>query len=212
MARLMQNARASADRQKGATQMFLVLPLREQWANAKQAYLEAMSQDAELYLSATDDLVALNITAHKSALSDSLAQASSLLEVRSSKEFLATLCRAAPPRLEKTLTYGCVFYDRMTQMQAQVWRLAELRSTGLTEILAEPASESADAEDCPPDQRLQAAKSLAALAQQSVDAIKTTGRQLAAAMERNVAAMTLASVQLGKTANSQLEGFLRALP
>jgi hypothetical protein len=189
-----------------------ILHLREQWANAKQAYLEAASQDAELFLSATDDLVALNITAQKSALTESLAQASSLLEVRNSKELLAALCRAAPPRLEKTLTYGCVFYDRMAQMQAQVWRLAELRSSGLSEILTEPPGKSANPEGRQPNPGLEAAKTFATLAQKSAEAMKTAGRQLAAAMERNVAAMTLASVQLGKTANRQLEGFLRALP
>jgi hypothetical protein len=191
--------------------MFPFLPLRE-WAGAKQAYLEAVSQDAELFLSATDDLVALNITAQKSALNDGLAQASSLLEVRNSRELLAALCRAAPPRLEKTVTYGCVFYDRIAQIQSQAWRLAELRSSNLNGIFAEPQGEPAEAQACPRNPGLQAAKSLAVLALQSVDALKSTGRQLAAELERNVAAMTLASVQISKTANRQLEGLLRALP
>jgi len=192
--------------------VFPVTPRREQWASAKQAYLEAVSQDAELLLAATDDLLALNITAQKSVLTDSLAQASSLLVARNSRELLAELCRVAPPRLEKTLTYGCVFYDRVAQIQAQVWRLAELRSSGLNEMLAEPQGESVSPETSIPNAGLEAARSFAALAQQSVEAMKTTGRQLAAAMERNIAAMTLASVQLSKTANKELEGFLRGLP
>lgn len=119
---------------------------------------------------------------------------------------------AGPPRLEKTVTYGCVFYDRMAQIQAQVWRLAELRFSGLNEILAEPRGESANPEDSAPRASVEAARSFAELARQSVEAMKTTGRQLAAAMERSVAAITLASVQVSNTAKQGIEGFLRALP
>ena len=61
------------------------IPRREQWASANRAYLEALSDDADLLLSATDDLVALNITAEKSALNDSVALAKLLLDAKNSR-------------------------------------------------------------------------------------------------------------------------------
>jgi hypothetical protein len=72
------------------------------------AYLEALSQDAGLLHAATDHLVALNITAKKSALRDSLAQARMLLDAKNARELLTLLCHAGRAGLEKTVTYGCV--------------------------------------------------------------------------------------------------------
>jgi phasin family protein len=188
--------------------VFSIIPRREQWANANQAYLEALSQDAGLLLAATDRLVALNITAKKSALRDSLAQARMLLDAKNARELLTLLCHAGRPGLEKTVTYGCVFYDLMAQLQTQAWRLAEIRSGGLNEIFAEPQALSADSNNSGSNAGPDAARSLTTLAQASLDAMKSTGRQLAAMMERNVAAMTIASVQISNTAKNEVAVFL----
>lgn len=113
------------------------------------------------------------------------------------------------PGFEKTVTYGCVFYDLMAQIQTQAWRLAEIRSSGLNEILAEQQIESTNSENGVSSAGLDVAKSFAALAQFSLDAMKNSGKQLAATMERNVAAMTLATVQMSNTAKNEVEVLLR---
>ncbi len=189
-----------------------VNPRSGQWANANQAYLEALSHDTHLFLSAADDLLALNVTAEKSALTDSLAQAKLLLDVKNARELLALFCHVGRPGFGKTVTYGCVFYDLMAQTQAQVWRLAEIRSGGLSESLVEPQTKSANSENCDSSTGMDVARSFGALAQFSLDAMKNTGKQLAAMMERNVAAMTIASVQISDNATSEIEGFLRESP
>jgi len=189
--------------------VFSIIPRREQWASANQAYLDALSEDAGLLLAATDHLVALNITAKKSALKDSLAQARLLLDAKNARELLALLCHVGRPGLEKTVTYGCVFYDLMAQIQTQAWRLAEIRSSGLNEIFVDPQALSTDSHNPGSNAGLKAARSLTTLAQASLDAMKSTGRQLAAMMERNVAAMTIASVQISNTAKNEVAVFLR---
>ena len=192
--------------------MFYVIPRREQWASGNQAYLEALFNDTDLLLSATEDLLALNITAKKSAVKDSLTQARLLLDVKDAREFLALFCHAGRPSFEKTVTYGCVFYDLMTQIQTQAWRLAEIRSSGLSEILAEQQIESTNSENGVSSAGLDVARSLAALAQISLDAMKNAGKQVAATMERNVAAMTIATVQMSNSAKNEVEGFLGERP
>lgn len=192
--------------------VFSIIPRREQWASANQAYLEALSQDTDVLLAATDDLLALDITAKKSALKDSLARANSLLDVKNARELLALLCHVGRPDFEKTVTYGCVFYDLMARFQTQAWRLAEIRSEGLDEALAEQQARLANSENSAPSAGLDAARSFTALAQFSLDAVKSTGKQLAATMERNVAAMTIASVQISNTAKKEVEVFLRESP
>ena len=192
--------------------MFGIIPRREQWASANQAYLEALSQDTDVLLAATDDLFALDITAKKSALKDSVARAHSLLDVKNAKELLALLCHVDRPGFEKTVTYGCVFYDLMARFQAQAWRLAEIRSEGLNEALAEQQTRFANSENVGPSAGLDAARSFTALAQISLDAMKSTGKQLAAMMERNIAAMTIASLQISNTAKKEVEVFLRESP
>jgi phasin family protein len=192
--------------------VFCNIPRREQWASANQAYLEALSQDTDLFLAATDNLLALKMTAEKSALKDSLAQARLLLDVKNAGEFLALLRHVGHPAFEKTVTYGCVFYDLLTQIQAQVWRLAEIRSSGLNESLIEPQTKSTNSEHSGSNAGLEVARSVDALMQFSRDAMKSTGKQLAAMMERNVIAMTIASVQISKTAKNEVEVFLRERP
>ena len=189
--------------------MFYVIPRREQWASGNQAYLEALSNDTDLLLSATEDLLALNITAKKSAVKDSLAQARLLLDVKDARELLALFCHVGRPGFEKTVTYGCVFYDLMTRIQTQAWRLAEIRSSGLSEILAEQQIESTNSENGVSSAGLDVARSLAALAKVSLDAMKNAGKQVAATMERNVAAMTIATVQMSNSAKNEVEVLLR---
>jgi hypothetical protein len=46
----------------------------------------------------------------------------------------------------------------------------------------------------------------------SLDAMKSTGKQLAAMMERNVTATTIASVQISRTARTEVEVFLGERP
>lgn len=188
--------------------MFYMIPRREQWASGNQAYLEALSHDTDLLLSATDDLLALNITAKKSAVKDSLAQARLLLDVKDARELIALLCHVGRPGFEKSVTYGCVFYDLMAQIQTQAWHLAEIRSSGLKEILAEQQIESTNSENGVSNAGLDVARSFAALAQFSLDAMKNAGKQVAATMERNVAAMTIATVQMSNTAKNEVEVFL----
>jgi phasin family protein len=192
--------------------VFSIIPRHEQWASANQVYLEALSQDTDLFLAATDDLLALNMTAEKSALKDSLAQAKLLLDVKNAREFLALLRHVGHPGFEKTVTYGCVFYDLMTQIQAQVWRLAEIRSSGLNESLVEPQTKSTNSANSGSNAGLEVARSFDALMQFSLDAMKSTGKQLAATMERNVAAMTTASVEISNTAKNEVEVLLRERP
>ena len=192
--------------------MFCDIPRREQWASANQAYLEALSQDTDLYLAATDDLLALNMTAKKSALKDSVAQAKLLLDVKNAREFLALLRHVGHPGFEKTVTYGSVFFDLMTQLQAQAWRLAEIRSSGLKETLVESQTKSTNSESAGSGAGLEVARSFDALMQFSLDAMKSIGKQLAAMMERNVTAMTIASVQISKTAKNEVEVYLRDQP
>jgi hypothetical protein len=105
-----------------------------------------------------------------------------------------------------------VFYDLMAQIQTQAWRLAEIRSSGLNEIFVDPQALSADSDNPGSNAGLDAARSLTTLAQASLDAMKSTGRQLAAMMERNVAAMTIASVQISNTAKNEVAVFLRDPP
>ena len=187
--------------------MFSLIPRHEQWASAKQAYLEALAQDTDVLLAATDDLLALDIAAKKSALNDSLARATSLLDVKNSKEFLALLWQVGGPGFEKTVTYGCLYYDLMARFQTQAWRLAEIRSEGLNDALTEQHPEPSA-----PSAGLDVARSLTALAQISLDTMKSTGRQLAAMVESNVAAMTLASVQISNSAKKEVEVFLLKSP
>lgn len=192
--------------------MFSITPPQEQWASANQAYLEALSQDTDVLLAATDDLLSLDIAAKKSALKDSLARATSLLDVKNAKELLALLWQVGGPSLEKSVTYGCLYYDLMARFQTQAWRLAEIRSEGLNEALAEKQTDPANSEGSASSVGLGVARSLTALAQISLDTIKSTGRQIAALMEGNVAAMTLASVQISKIAKMEVEVFLRESP
>ncbi len=190
--------------------VFHMIPRREQWVSGNQAYLETLSHDTDLFLSATDDLLALDITAKKSAVKDSLTQARLLLDVKDARELLTLLCHVGRPALEKTVTYGCVFYDLMAQIQTQAWRLAEIRSQGLNEMLAEQQSESTNSENGVSSAGLDVARSFAALAHFSIDAMKDAGKQLAATMERNVAAMTIATVQISNAAKNELEVLLRS--
>ena len=189
-----------------------IIPRREQWASANQAYLQALSRDTDSLLAVINDLLALNITAEQSAVNDTLARARLLLEVKNARELLAMLCDVGGPGFEKNVTYGCVFYDRLAQLQDQAWRLAEIRSIGLNEILSEPQTESTKSDTSGSNAALNMARSFIGLAQLSLDTMKGAGKQLAAMMERNVVAMTLASVQMGKTAKTQFESLLRELP
>jgi phasin family protein len=191
--------------------VFYVIPRREQWASGNQAYLEALSNDTDLLLSATEDLLALNITAKKSAVKDSLTQARLLLDVKDARELLALFCHVGRPGFEKTVTYGCVFYDLVTRIQTQAWRLAEIRSSGC-EILAEQQIESTNSENGVSSAGLDVARSFAALAKVSLDAMKNAGKQVAATMERNVAAMTIATVQMSNSAKNEVEVLLRERP
>ena len=59
---------------------------------------------------------------------------------------------------------------------------------------------------------MEVARSFDALMQFSLDAMKSIGKQLAAMMERNVTAMTIASVQISKTAKNEVEVYLRDQP
>jgi hypothetical protein len=61
--------------------------------------------------------IALNMTAEKSALKDSLSQAKLLLDVKNAREFLALLRHVGHPGFGKTVTYGCVFYKPNLQIQ-----------------------------------------------------------------------------------------------
>ncbi|HWH49653.1 MAG TPA: phasin family protein [Burkholderiales bacterium] len=192
--------------------MFSIIPRQELWASANQAYLEALSQDTDVLLAATDDLLALDIAAKKSALNDGVARANSLLDVKNAKELLALLWHLGGPGLEKSVTYGCLYYDLMARYQTQAWRLAEIRSEGLNEALAEKQTDPANSEHSGSSAGLGVARSLTALAQISLDTMRSTGRQLAAMMESNVAAMTLASVQISKSARKEVEVFLRESP
>lgn len=192
--------------------VFYNIPRPKQFASGNQSYLEALSHDTDLLLAATGDLLALNITTKKSALKDSLAQAKLLLDAKNARELVALLCRVGSPGFEKTVTYGCVFYDLMAQIQARAWRLAEIRSEVLNEILAEQQTNSTNSENAGSNAGLDAARSFTALAQLSLDAMKSTGKQLAATMERNVAAMTIASVQMSNSAKNEVEVFLRESP
>ncbi len=174
--------------------------------------LEALSQDTDLFLAAADDLLALNMAAEKSALKDSVAQAKLLLDVKNAKEFLALLRHVGHPVFEKTVTYSCVSRDLMTQIHAQAWRLAEIRSSGLNVRIVEPQTKSTDSENSSSNTGLDVARSFDAMMQFSLDAMKSIGKQLAAMMERNVTTMTIASVQISKPAKNEVEVFLRQPP
>ncbi|MBI3526374.1 MAG: phasin family protein [Betaproteobacteria bacterium] len=188
--------------------MVSIIPRREQWASANQAYLEALSQDTDLLLAATDDFVALNITAKKSALKDSVAHAKLLLDVKDVRELITLRRQSSYPGFEKTVAYGCVFYDLMAQLQAQAWRLAEIRFSDLVE----PLTKSTNSADSGSNADSDVARSFMGLAQFSLDAMKSSGKQLAAMTERNVAAMTIASVQISNTAKNAVEVFLPEQP
>lgn len=190
--------------------MFSITPPQEQWASANQAYLEALSQDTDVLLAATDDLLSLDIAAKKSALKDGLARATSLLDVKNAKELLALLWQVGGPSLEKSVTYGCLYYDLMARFQTQAWRLAEIRSEGLNEALAEKQTDFSEYSGA--SAGLGVARSFTALAQVSLDSMRSTGKQFAAIIESNVAAITLASVEIGKTAKKEVEVFLRESP
>ena len=185
------------------------IPHRDQWARVNRAYLEALSDDTDILLSATDDFVALKISAEKSALNDRVARAKLLLDAKNAREVIALLCQVGRPGFEKTLTYGCVFYDLMAQLQARISRTAEIRSSGLNEILVEQLTKSTNSDNSGFKASSDVARSFIALARLSIDAMKSNGTQLAARMERNVAAVTIASVQISNTAKDAVGVFLR---
>lgn len=180
--------------------MFHIIPRRVQWATANRAYLETLSQDAEVLLVAADKLLALTITAEKSALKDSVAQAKLLLDVKNARELGALRRQAGHPGFEKTVTYGCVLYDLMAQIQTQVWRLAELRFRNLDEILAQPHAKFTNPDNSVPNTGQDVTRSFIAFAHFSLGAMKNAGQHFAAMMERNVGAMTIATVKLNNIA------------
>ena len=108
---------------------------REQLIRAQRASLDALCEDTNLLFAAIGDLIALGMSAKKSALKDSAAETAALLDARDAKDLLTVARDVRHPRLGKAVTYGCVFYDLMAQTQARAWRLAEIRANGVKESL-----------------------------------------------------------------------------
>jgi hypothetical protein len=174
---------------------------REQLIKAQRASLDALSEGTDLLLAAIRDVAALGIRAKKSALQDGMAHTGALLGARNATELLSAAREVRHPQFEKTLTYGCVFYDLVTQTQARALLLAEMRTNRLKEMFVEASQAPSGSAAAPgSNAALEAVRLLIELGQLSLDAVKTNAREVAAVTENHIAAITLAASEMANRA------------
>lgn len=162
----------------------------EQIVAAQKAQLDTVAGMAQTAFSGFERLVELNMAAGKAAVSESFANAQSLLSVKNPQDLVAVQAALVQPAFEKSVSYGRHLYDIASSTGAEFNKAMEAKvaeQQATVKTLVENSLKNAPAGS---DAAVAVIKTAYDASQNAAETLKKVARQAAEQAEANLKAAT----------------------